>query len=138
MLKYSSPFNLPLFNKRCHYKTKRKQCFFLHFIPHEWLFNVCIVIFFYSFVSHAFKTFFCFSNQFNPFLFSLFLQSFIWPLARPASQDETVTIELRTQTTKILLKTGLGSSSSSGSRGAISSSSKIIGRYVILMQGRII
>ncbi len=67
------------------------------------------------------------------------MQSFIWPLARPATQDESVTIELRTQTTKILLKTGIGTSSSSGSgsRGAISSSSKIIGRYVILMQGKI-
>lgn len=60
-------------------------------------------------------------------------------MARPATQDESVTVELRTQTTKILLKTGIGTSSSSGSssRGAISSSSKIIGRYVILMQGKL-
>ncbi|XP_055909489.1 otoferlin-like isoform X1 [Eupeodes corollae] len=66
-------------------------------------------------------------------------QSFIWPLARPATAEETLTVELRTQTTKILLKTALGSTSSSrqGSSGTISSSSKCIGQYVILMQGLI-
>ncbi|XP_055370842.1 otoferlin-like [Condylostylus longicornis] len=71
-------------------------------------------------------------------------QSFIWPLARPANPDESVIVELRSQTTKILLKTGLGGSSSSrqgigggGSRGTITSSSKCVGQYVILMQGLI-
>ncbi|XP_037920162.1 otoferlin-like isoform X1 [Hermetia illucens] len=69
-------------------------------------------------------------------------QSFIWPLARPASPEENVIVELRSQTTKILLKTGLATSSTSrggsgGSRGTISSSSKCIGQYVILMQGLI-
>ncbi|XP_062700276.1 otoferlin-like isoform X1 [Aedes albopictus] len=64
-------------------------------------------------------------------------QSFIWPLARPADEDETVIVELRQQTTKILLKTGIGGSATSrgGSRGTITSSTKIIGRYVMLMQG---
>lgn len=62
-------------------------------------------------------------------------QSYIWPLARPATPEETITVELRSQTTKILLKTGLTSPSSS--RGAISSSSKLIGRYVLLMQGEL-
>ncbi|XP_052861524.1 otoferlin-like [Anopheles cruzii] len=71
-------------------------------------------------------------------------QSFIWPLARPADDTETVTVELRQQTTKILLKTGLvGSSSASssngsnGHRGTIASSTKIVGRFVMLMQGLI-
>jgi hypothetical protein len=64
-----------------------------------------------------------------------FSQSFIWPLARPTSPDEPVLIELRQQTTKILFKSGAGSSSSSGSRGTISSSSKVVGQYVMLMQG---
>ncbi|XP_050085649.1 otoferlin-like isoform X2 [Anopheles aquasalis] len=69
-------------------------------------------------------------------------QSFIWPLARPADDNETITVELRQQTTKILLKTGLVASSSSngsngtgGHRGTIASSTKIIGRFVMLMQG---
>ncbi|XP_055712780.1 otoferlin-like isoform X2 [Phlebotomus papatasi] len=64
-------------------------------------------------------------------------QAFVWPLARSSSPEETIVVELRTQTTKILLKTGLSSSSgtSSNTRGAIGSSSKIIGRYVMLMQG---
>lgn len=62
-------------------------------------------------------------------------QSYIWPLARSATPDETIIVELRSQTTKILLKTGLTSPSSS--RGAISSSSKFIGRYVLLMQGEL-
>lgn len=63
----------------------------------------------------------------------LFFQSFIWPLARPANPDETISVELRTQTTKILMKTGIVSASTS--RGTITSSSKIVGRYVMLMQG---
>lgn len=62
-------------------------------------------------------------------------------MARPATQEESISVELRTQTTKILLKTGVGGgnggSSSSSSRGAISSNSKIIGRYVLLMQGEL-
>ncbi|XP_055522373.1 otoferlin-like isoform X2 [Wyeomyia smithii] len=64
-------------------------------------------------------------------------QSFIWPLARPADEDEAVIVELRQQTTKILLKTGIGGSATSrgGSRGTITSSTKIIGRFVLLMQG---
>lgn len=66
----------------------------------------------------------------------MFRQSFIWPLARPATPEETIVIELRQQTTKILFKTGTSSSSSSGSsRGTISSSAKVIGQYVMLMQG---
>lgn len=71
------------------------------------------------------------------------MQSFIWPLARPAAPDEAVLVELRSQTTRILLKTtglvtgSLGSGSNGGgSRGAISSSSKVVGRYVMLMQGK--
>lgn len=63
------------------------------------------------------------------------LQSFIWPLARPATPEETIIIELRQQTTKILLKTGIGSSATS-SRGTINSNSKIIGKYAMLMQGK--
>lgn len=64
-------------------------------------------------------------------------QSFIWPLARPATAEENITVELRQQTTKILFKTGTSSSSSSGSsRGTIASSSKVIGQYVMLMQGK--
>ncbi|XP_055617396.1 otoferlin-like isoform X1 [Toxorhynchites rutilus septentrionalis] len=64
-------------------------------------------------------------------------QSFIWPLARPADQEEMVIVELRQQTTKILLKTGIGGSATTrgGSRGTITSSTKIVGRYVMLMQG---
>lgn len=62
-----------------------------------------------------------------------FFQSFIWPLARPANPDETISVELRTQTTKILLKTGIVSASTS--RGTITSSSKVVGQYVMLMQG---
>ncbi|XP_055296702.1 otoferlin isoform X2 [Sitodiplosis mosellana] len=62
-------------------------------------------------------------------------QSFIWPLARPSTADESVVVELRTQTTKILLKTGLASTSTS--RGTIASNSKMVGRYVMLMQGLI-
>ncbi|XP_038103984.1 otoferlin isoform X1 [Culex quinquefasciatus] len=64
-------------------------------------------------------------------------QSFIWPLARPGDEDETVIVELRQQTTKILLKTGIGGTASTrgASRGTITSSTKIIGRYVMLMQG---
>lgn len=67
-----------------------------------------------------------------------FLQSFIWPLARCATPEEQITVELRSQTTKILLKTGLATTSTSrggSSRGAISSNSKMVGRYVMLMQG---
>lgn len=59
-------------------------------------------------------------------------------MARPTNPEETITIELRQQTTKILFKTGTSSSSSSGSsRGTISSSSKIIGQYVMLVQGEL-
>ncbi|KAG4068681.1 hypothetical protein HA402_002372 [Bradysia odoriphaga] len=68
------------------------------------------------------------------------VHSFIWPLARCASPEEHIIVELRSQTTKILLKTGLASSSTSrggSSRGAISSNSKMVGRYVMLMQGLI-
>lgn len=54
-------------------------------------------------------------------------------MARPATSEESVIVELRTQTTKILLKTGLASTSTS--RGTIASNSKIVGRYVMLMQG---
>ncbi|XP_036320069.1 uncharacterized protein LOC118734456 [Rhagoletis pomonella] len=76
-------------------------------------------------------------------------QSFIWPLARPATDEEPLTVELRTQTTKTLLRTGLshasgglmgggGSSGSGGSMsGIISSSSKCVGQYIVLMQGLI-
>lgn len=72
-------------------------------------------------------------------LICTFQQSFIWPLARPATPEETIIIELRQQTTKILFKTGTSSSSSSGSsRGTISSSSKVIGQYAMLMQGKLI
>lgn len=63
-----------------------------------------------------------------------FKQSFIWPLARPATEEETIIIELRQQTSKILSKTGIGSSSGS-SRGSISGGSKLVGQYVMLMQG---
>ncbi|XP_055682391.1 otoferlin [Lutzomyia longipalpis] len=66
-------------------------------------------------------------------------QAFVWPIARSASPEEIIIVELRTQTTKILVKTGLStttsSSTSSAIRGAIGSSSKVIGRYVMLMQG---
>ncbi|XP_039959454.1 otoferlin-like [Bactrocera tryoni] len=76
-------------------------------------------------------------------------QSFIWPLARPATDEEPLIVELRTQTTKTLLRTGLshasgglmgggGNSSSGGSMsGIISSSSKCVGQYIVLMQGLI-
>lgn len=67
--------------------------------------------------------------------FSLILQSFVWPLARSASPDESIIVELRTQTTKILLRTGLATTSTS--RGTISSNSKIVGRYIMLMQGKV-
>ena len=63
-------------------------------------------------------------------------QSFIWPLARPATEEETIIIELRQQTSKILSKTGIGSSSGS-SRGSISGGSKLVGQYVMLMQGEL-
>lgn len=62
-------------------------------------------------------------------------QAFIWPLNSPLEEDEKILIELRTQTTKILLKTGLGATKS-GSSGTISSSSKCIGKYVIFTQGK--
>uniref|UniRef100_A0AAG5DWK4 Uncharacterized protein n=1 Tax=Anopheles atroparvus TaxID=41427 RepID=A0AAG5DWK4_ANOAO len=71
-------------------------------------------------------------------------QSFIWPLARAADESETITVELRQQTTKILLKTGIGiasggsnGSSAAGNRGSITSSTKIIGRFVMLAQALI-
>ncbi|XP_061500462.1 otoferlin [Anopheles gambiae] len=66
-------------------------------------------------------------------------QSFIWPLARAADETETITVELRQQTTKILLKTAIGVSGSGtpSSRGSITSSTKIIGRFVMLAQALI-
>ncbi|XP_037936219.1 otoferlin-like [Teleopsis dalmanni] len=67
-------------------------------------------------------------------------QSFIWPLARPANNDEPLIVELRTQTTKTLLKTGLSHASGGlvgGTSGTITSSSKCVGQYVVLMQGLI-
>ncbi|XP_050073057.1 otoferlin-like [Anopheles maculipalpis] len=68
-------------------------------------------------------------------------QSFIWPLARAADETETITVELRQQTTKILLKTAIGgtggTSGSASSRGSITSSTKIIGRFVMLAQALI-
>uniref|UniRef100_A0A182N8H2 C2 domain-containing protein n=1 Tax=Anopheles dirus TaxID=7168 RepID=A0A182N8H2_9DIPT len=67
-------------------------------------------------------------------------QSFIWPLARAADETETITVELRQQTTKILLKTGIGGAgagSSASNRGSITSSTKIIGRFVMLAQALI-
>ena len=76
---------------------------------------------------------FVFIVFFSCFAWKTTTQSFIWPLARPATADESVIVELRTQTTKILLKTGLASTSTS--RGTIASNSKIVGRYVMLMQG---
>uniref|UniRef100_A0A182SDB5 C2 NT-type domain-containing protein n=1 Tax=Anopheles maculatus TaxID=74869 RepID=A0A182SDB5_9DIPT len=67
--------------------------------------------------------------------------SFIWPLARAADETETITVELRQQTTKILLKTAIGgtggTSGSASSRGSITSSTKIIGRFVMLAQALI-
>lgn len=70
-------------------------------------------------------------------------QSFIWPLARAAAPEEALVVELRVQSTRILMKTGGYAAASStltgasGSRGTISSSSKSVGRYVIYMQGLI-
>lgn len=58
----------------------------------------------------------------------------MWPLNTPLEDDEKILVELRTQTTKILLKTGLGATKS-GSSGTISSSSKCLGKYVIFTQG---
>uniref|UniRef100_A0A182TL79 C2 domain-containing protein n=1 Tax=Anopheles melas TaxID=34690 RepID=A0A182TL79_9DIPT len=65
--------------------------------------------------------------------------SFIWPLARAADETETITVELRQQTTKILLKTAIGVSGTGtpSSRGSITSSTKIIGRFVMLAQALI-
>ncbi|KFB41978.1 AGAP000389-PA-like protein [Anopheles sinensis] len=72
------------------------------------------------------------------------VESFIWPLARAADEAETITVELRQQTTKILLKTGIGIASGGGNgsggpgnRGSITSSTKIIGRFVMLAQALI-
>lgn len=62
-------------------------------------------------------------------------QSFIWPLARAAGADEALVVELRVQSTCILMRTGPSASSSSSSRGTIASNSKAAGRYVMLMQG---
>ncbi|TMW49672.1 hypothetical protein DOY81_005241 [Sarcophaga bullata] len=69
-------------------------------------------------------------------------QSFIWPLARSANEDEPLIVELRTQTTKTLIKTGLSHASGglmggSTATGTITSSSKCIGQYMMLMQGLI-
>lgn len=61
------------------------------------------------------------------------MQSFIWPLARAAAGDEQLVVELRIQSTRILLKTSPGNASAAAARGAISSSSKPVGRYVIVM-----
>ncbi|GAB0097051.1 hypothetical protein DMENIID0001_126430 [Sergentomyia squamirostris] len=65
-------------------------------------------------------------------------QAFVWPLARSSTPEEPVVIELRAQTTKILSKAGLSTSSStstSATRRIIRSNAKVIGRYVMLMQG---
>ncbi|KAI8121686.1 Otoferlin [Lucilia cuprina] len=68
-------------------------------------------------------------------------QSFIWPLARPANDEEPLIVELRTQTTKTLIKTGLSHASGGlmggTATGTITSSSKCIGQYMMLMQGLI-
>ncbi|XP_065364288.1 otoferlin-like [Calliphora vicina] len=68
-------------------------------------------------------------------------QSFIWPLARPACDEEPLIVELRTQTTKTLIKTGLSHASGGlmggTATGTITSSSKCIGQYMMLMQGLI-
>ncbi|KAL9883742.1 otoferlin-like isoform 3-T8 [Glossina fuscipes fuscipes] len=74
-------------------------------------------------------------------------QSFIWPLARSATDDEPLIVELRTQTTKTLIKTGFsqasgswmgsGGGTMSATTGTIASSSKCVGQYIILMQGLI-
>uniref|UniRef100_A0A1A9V0H2 Uncharacterized protein n=1 Tax=Glossina austeni TaxID=7395 RepID=A0A1A9V0H2_GLOAU len=74
------------------------------------------------------------------------LTSFIWPLARSATDDEPLIVELRTQTTKTLIKTGFsqasgswmgsGMGTTSTTTGTIASSSKCIGQYIILMQGK--
>ncbi|XP_037882355.1 uncharacterized protein LOC119633128 isoform X2 [Glossina fuscipes] len=71
-------------------------------------------------------------------------QSFIWPLARSATDDEPLIVELRTQTTKTLIKTGFsqasgswmgsGGGTMSATTGTIASSSKCVGQYIILMQ----
>lgn len=58
------------------------------------------------------------------------IKSFIWPLARPASPDETITVELRQQSSNIF-------GSTSSSRGSGSSSSKVIGHYIMLVQGEL-
>ena len=75
------------------------------------------------------------------FSFFHYFQSFIWPLARSANEDEPLVVELRTQTTKTLIKTGLSHASGglmggSTATGTITSSSKCIGQYMMLMQGK--
>lgn len=81
------------------------------------------------------------------------LQTFIWPLARCASPEESLVVELRLQSS-ILLRTTLNAKASSvrgdagtggmgGDVGGASTSSssraigstKTVGRYVMLMQG---
>ncbi|XP_058978172.1 otoferlin-like [Musca domestica] len=69
-------------------------------------------------------------------------QSFIWPLARPATDEEPLIVELRTQTTKTLIRTSLSHASGgwmggSPATGTITSSSKCVGQYMMLMQGLI-
>uniref|UniRef100_A0A1I8P4F1 C2 domain-containing protein n=1 Tax=Stomoxys calcitrans TaxID=35570 RepID=A0A1I8P4F1_STOCA len=69
-------------------------------------------------------------------------QSFIWPLARPATDEEPLIVELRAQTTKTLIRTSLSHASGgwmggSPATGTISSSSKCVGQYLMLMQGLI-
>lgn len=72
-------------------------------------------------------------------LFSI-LQKFIWPLARSASPEESVVVELHSQTTQILFNPGRGSPSTSKANtswGTINNKSEFIGRYVMLMQGEL-
>lgn len=75
------------------------------------------------------------------FLFCFIAQSFIWPLARPATDEEPLIVELRTQTTKTLIRTSLSHASGgwmggSPATGTITSSSKCVGQYMMLMQGK--
>lgn len=76
-------------------------------------------------------------------------QTFVWPLARPATDDEYLIIELGFQSTKRLIQSGisnvskgiLGSSNASESSyvstsGSILGSNRCFGRYLLLMQGK--
>lgn len=82
-----------------------------------------------------------FSPYSSFFLLVFILQSFIWPLARPATDEEPLIVELRTQTTKTLIRTSLSHASGgwmggSPATGTITSSSKCVGQYLMLMQGK--